>query len=182
MSQQPSQVGATLQVRHAAWDELLFNVMARVGDFSPLAYGARLQARVAPFASITPAPTNGYHSMSIVRACSQQDWRACVEAWTGRAKQLVHDEDLARRLHTQAMGGGPGLVHWAPTMLATWFQRLLGCGTMARLSRCLSRGICPTCAYPLGCPFEHPEGGAVFNIPVICPECGAAWPLLPPRL
>ncbi len=85
-----------------------------------------------------------------------------------------------------------GIVYYA--LHATLGLILLGLAVMVlvflwrrsrrtRLRRALKRRLCPDCGYNLrGCPSGLDPGLLGLDPgPRRCPECGSAWPLLPPR-
>jgi hypothetical protein len=62
-------------------------------------------------------------------------------------------------------------------------KRSLGLGI--RKSRCLSDRICPECGYELGGHADGVEAAMIGGVrvgPAKCPECGVAWPLVPPSI
>ncbi len=75
---------------------------------------------------------------------------------------------------------------WLPLItLHVTIRRLMSSTPNERINRALRRAKCPQCGYDLrnaSDAIRKRSGGLVRPGPRLCPECGLAWPFLPPHL
>lgn len=133
-----------------------------------------LERRVAPFArSSTDAPATDLHQL----------FESRLRDWNTHYTLLRHDHDAAQAFHTLTNSPYALAVFWYPfASLFIMGRRALGRGTTVRLRTSLAEGRCPDCRYPLR--ETNPAFGKHAPLaaagPPACPECGTAWPLIPP--
>ncbi len=79
----------------------------------------------------------------------------------------------------------PAGLAWIPVFWTYYYVKWQsGMGTIHRLTRALANGACPDCDYQLAVrDFEMlRNAGVQLSACKACPECGSAWPLVPPAI
>jgi len=107
--------------------------------------------------------------------------------WLARWASVMIDHDFATKFNTMATFGSEAssfaTMIWAPIFVMYYgVKRAAGFGTTSRLRRALRDGECPDCGYSLI--MTKIVFGQTPNLrligPQACPECGSAWPCVPP--
>lgn len=110
------------------------------------------------------------------------------EQWLSRWARVILDHDFAARFNTLTTFGGAessfATMLWAPIFVVYYgVKRAMGFGTTAGLRRALRDGDCPDCRCSLvtsKMAFGQTPKLRLIG-PRACPECGSAWPWVPPR-
>ncbi len=119
----------------------------------------------------------------------RQDLARRWALWNDLSPRFGCDVVWIRHSRTLATGGGAAgdaALLWLPLIaLHVTIRRLMSSTPNKRINRALRRARCPQCGYDLrSAPdaiFKR-SGGLVRPGPRLCPECGLAWPFLPPHL
>ncbi len=140
----------------------------------------RLAFRVAEadrLAAVSHSPERG-HDVLAHHRLRQSAWLAFMSG--------PHGYTLVRDISSTLPNGGPEwtVSLWLTRPIVSCFAAALhACGLTieARLTAALAASRCPHCAHPLRGEPSGPQADLVRCLSA-CPECGYAWPLLPPEV
>lgn len=127
------------------------------------------------------AAKDGVQGDAIVRLITLHRTR-CVE-WEAFADRFAACDDYAHVRDSLLLT--PAGLLWIPIVwayhCAKWQANM---GVIHRLTDSLARGACPDCGYqPAVRDFEMlRRAGMQLSACKACPECGSAWPLIPPAI
>lgn len=170
-------------MRPTTWEELIypFRTVPIAATDSSEGEALRRAHRVGRYEAWLARPVT-----EILAACPEiaADYQRRCAALRELGRSFTQYEEFYRFRRAAESGHRGTLGAWLlPIAALTAMRMLLSHGRVYRLQRRLARAECPRCGYRLasmGQTLAAARSEREIRMLQACPECGYAWPLLPP--